>query len=88
MLFNFVTGVVLFYIRFILSRVESTRNSADAIHKVFLIFPHYSLCSAIQSNYEYNQCEKIADKCIEEFYDDVSKCRELACAIKNECCGE
>lgn len=87
-IFNLATGIVLFLVRFILSGMESTRKYADAMHKVFLIFPHYSLCSGISNNYQYYQCEKIADKCMEQFYKDVSKCTELACAMNNDCCGK
>lgn len=92
-LFNIFTGVAAFLtVQILASDGLNLEYIADALDWVFLIFPHYCLCSGIRNNYAvfstYDICSTLVQTCSETMNIELQQCWDLACNYTSQCCSK
>lgn len=93
-LFNIFSGVATSLIVQIFSvSTENLKNAAKVLDWVFLIFPHYSLCSGIINSYAvfstYDMCYTLMeDYCKQNDGTATEDCWIKACDSNSQCCGK
>lgn len=92
-LFSIFTGVAAFLtVQILSSDGLNLEYIADALDWVFLIFPHYCLCSGIRNNYAvfatYDLCNTLVDTCDENTDYGLEQCWNLACNYTSQCCSK
>lgn len=90
--FNIFTGAITFLIvKIFASEGFHLKYIADALHLVFLIFPHYCLCSGIRDSYEISSSLEICDDLVKQctdLHDMNEQCWDLACDYTSRCCSK
>lgn len=91
-LFNIFTGVAAFLtVQILASEGLDLEYIADALDWVFLIFPHYCLCSGIRNNYAvfsaFDICSTLVETCTDMNMNE-QQCWDLACDYTTQCCSK